>query len=110
MHERGVLKYIDAVGVHGFPGQRVRVARAGMREVGRCAGAARTSWASKPQVWITQTGFSTWRGDERAQVRAFVDALDAPVERVYWQSRLRPDPQPPRWSPSTPMSASITMD
>ena len=41
---------------------------------------------STAQFWITQAGFSTWRGDERAQVRAFVDALDAPVERMYWQA------------------------
>ncbi len=37
------------------------------------------------QVWITATGFSTWRDDEHAQVQAFNDAVDAPVERVYWQ-------------------------
>ncbi len=41
---------------------------------------------SKAQLWITQTGFSTWRGEELAQMRAFVEAIDAPVERVYWQS------------------------
>ena len=39
----------------------------------------------KAQIWVTETGFSTWRGDERSQVRAFVDALDAPAERIYWQ-------------------------
>jgi CDP-paratose 2-epimerase len=38
------------------------------------------------KLWITQTGFSTWRGEESAQARALADAMEAPVERIYWQS------------------------
>jgi CDP-paratose 2-epimerase len=84
MNERGVLSYIDAVGIHGFPSTPEFGWRGWDREVGD----VRKSLArqgQKPELWITQTGFSTWRGDERAQVRAFVDAVNAPVERVYWQ-------------------------
>jgi len=83
MSERGVLKYIDAVGVHGFPGSTEFAWRGWEQEVG----AIRERLArlgAKAQCWITQAGFSTWRGDERAQVRAFVDALEAPVDRIYW--------------------------
>ena len=85
MHARGVLSYIDAVGVQGFPstpefpwqgwGKEVRYVRERLRQIGTNA-----------QVWITQAGFSTWRGEERAQVIALSDAIDTPVERIYWQS------------------------
>jgi CDP-paratose 2-epimerase len=85
MRDRGVLKYIDAVSVHGFPGTsefpwngweaELSAVRARLERLG-----------VGPKLWITQTGFSTWRGAERAQVRAFLDALDAPADRIYWQS------------------------
>jgi CDP-paratose 2-epimerase len=86
MRDRGVLKYIDAVGVHGFPGTSEFEWRGWEREVGAVRERLAKLGAPKAQAWITQTGFSTWRGDERAQVKAFVDALEAPVERIYWQS------------------------
>jgi len=44
-----------------------------------------TDLGHQPEVWITHTGFSTWRGAGREQVQAFVDAVNAPAERVYWQ-------------------------
>jgi CDP-paratose 2-epimerase len=84
MRDRGVLRYIDAIGMHGFAGAReypwsgwnaeALAKRAEMDEIGIDA-----------ELWITATGFSTWRDGERAQVRAFADAIDAPVQRVYWK-------------------------
>ena len=47
------------------------------------------------QVWITETGYSTWRHDERRQLTAFVDALGAPVERLYWYAVHDLDPRLP---------------
>ncbi len=85
MHERGVLKYVDAVGIHGFPGTSEFPWRGWDREIGAVRQRLE-KLGVETKLWITQTGFSTWRGEESAQVRAFVDALDAPVERVYWQS------------------------
>lgn len=92
MHERGVLRYIDAIGLDGFPGMpeypwpgwrhESSVVRETLKRLGIAA-----------EVWITATGFSTWRDDERAQVKAFTDALAAPVDRVYWQETH--DRQPP---------------
>jgi CDP-paratose 2-epimerase len=92
MCERGVMQYIDVVGVHGFPG------------TWECdwddwSAILAKIWAVleiykvKPQVWITETGFSTWRHDERGQLQAFVEAMAAPVMRVYWYSAhdLHPD-------------------
>ncbi len=93
MQERGVLSYIDAVGIHGFPS----TPEFGWRGWEQEAGDVRKYLGEqnlKPEIWITQTGFSTWRGDERAQVRAFVDAVNAPVERVYWQEVYDRGPQP----------------
>ncbi|MCU1233252.1 MAG: NAD-dependent epimerase/dehydratase [Candidatus Solibacter sp.] len=85
MQERGVLKYIDAVSLHGFPGSTEFPWRGWEREVSD-ARAKLERLGETNQLWVTQTGFSTWRGEEWAQVRALVDALDAPVERIYWQS------------------------
>jgi CDP-paratose 2-epimerase len=84
MRERGVLEYIDAVSLHGFPGTHEFPWRGWQQEVGDIRSDL-TRLGMKAQVWITETGFSTWRAAERAQVQAFVDVLDAPVERIYWR-------------------------
>jgi CDP-paratose 2-epimerase len=83
MCERGVMKYIDAVGIHGFPGTfefwwdgwNAKIAR--VRKV-------LLEHRSKAEIWITETGYSTWRHDERGQIAAFIDAIRASAERVYW--------------------------
>jgi CDP-paratose 2-epimerase len=85
MHERGVLQYIDAIGMHGYPGSSEFTWDGWEREVGAMRSLLERLGVDA-QLWITQTGFSTWRGDDRAQVKAFVDAMDAPVDRIYWQS------------------------
>lgn len=84
MHERGVLRYIDAVGVQGFPGTTEVPWRGWDQEVGNVRERLSLLLDKEREIWITETGFSTWRGDDRAQVRAFVDALSAPVQRIYW--------------------------
>src|SRR4051794_9462989 len=78
MGERGLLKHIDAVGVHAFPGMsdqpddwKTDIER--IREVLH-------QFNPAGQVWITETGYSTWRHDERRQITALIDALDAPVD------------------------------
>lgn len=85
MAERGVLEHVDALGLHAFPGTwefddpgwvaRTRSVREVLEEFGL-----------EPELWITEVGYSTWRFDEREQAEVFVDAIDAPVERVYWYS------------------------
>lgn len=92
--EGGVLAYIDAIGIHGFPGTwefdwedwAVQVSQVRSKLA---------QYQSQAQVWITETGFSTWRGDEYAQIKAFMAAISAPVERVYWYSGHDLDPQVP---------------
>ncbi|MEN6544894.1 MAG: NAD-dependent epimerase/dehydratase family protein [Armatimonadia bacterium] len=79
----GVLNYIDVVGIHGFPGvwefawQGWDYYLEETREVLR-------QHDCGADIWITETGFSTWRHGYHNQLRAFLEALDAPVERVYW--------------------------
>jgi CDP-paratose 2-epimerase len=90
--DHGALKDIDAVGVHGFPGTwdfdwaEWPQSIAGVRRVLDAHGLS-------CEIWITETGYSTWRQDEPAQVRAFVTAQEAPVERLYWTSVLDLDPE-----------------
>jgi CDP-paratose 2-epimerase len=84
MHSRGVLSYIDAIGLYGFPSSPEVPQRGWLVEV-ESVRAVLSRLGVNPEVWITATGFSTWRGDERAQSKAFIDAVDAPVERVYWK-------------------------
>ncbi|MFL5236776.1 MAG: NAD-dependent epimerase/dehydratase family protein [Rhizomicrobium sp.] len=83
MCDRGVLRYIDAVGIHGYPGTfefwwdgwNSKIAR--VRNV-------LLQHGSNAEVWITETGYSTWRHDEQAQIAAFNNVMSAPAERVYW--------------------------
>jgi CDP-paratose 2-epimerase len=81
--ERGALGDVDVVGVHGFPGGWTTV-WSGWQEEVRAVRATLDRFGLSARVWITETGYSTWRDDEVGQLRAFVDALEAPVERVYW--------------------------
>ncbi len=87
MGERGVLGVFDVVGVHGFLGTSDSV------EVGIWPGWDRALQDAKeamrpfqPSValWITETGYATRRHDWVQQAAAFLQAFDAPVERVYW--------------------------
>jgi CDP-paratose 2-epimerase len=87
MGERGVLNVVDAVGVHGFPGtwesQQAGV-WLGWTEV--IAEVQQTIAPFNPQaeIWVTETGYSTWRQDPAPQLAAFDAALEAPVSRLYW--------------------------
>jgi CDP-paratose 2-epimerase len=90
--ERGLLEHLDVVGVHGFPGtweagwDGWAAELASVREV-------LDRHDSTADVWITETGFSTWRGGEFAQVEAYLRAVTAPAGRVYWYAAedLAPD-------------------
>jgi CDP-paratose 2-epimerase len=84
MHQRGVLRYIDAVGVHGFPSSPEVQWRDWHTEVGEVRSLL-NRLGTDAQVWITATGFSTWRDGERAQMRAWIEAVDSTADRVYWK-------------------------
>jgi CDP-paratose 2-epimerase len=83
MGERNLLQYIDAVGIHAFPGATDSQSDGWAPQAQRVREVLH-QFNDKGQVWITETGYSTWRHDERRQLTALIDALDAPVDRVYW--------------------------
>ena len=88
MGERGVLNVVDAVGFHGFPGTWDSEAGTWggwdmhLGETRRIL----DRYNPKAEVWITETGYSTWRKDEVEQARRFVKALSVPADRMYWYS------------------------
>jgi CDP-paratose 2-epimerase len=92
MFERGVMQYIDAVGLHGFPGTLEPTWGGWRNEVARVAKVLQQH-GSRAAIWISETGFSTWRHDERGQLRAFLEAIEAPVERVFWKDLVDLDPE-----------------
>ena len=94
MGDRGLLPFIDAVGVHGFPAPAESSWEGWQAPVNRVRDVLR-QFESPAEVWITDTGYSTWRHDERRQLTAFVDAIDAPVDRVYWFAVHDLDPRLP---------------
>ncbi|MBA9075367.1 SDR family NAD(P)-dependent oxidoreductase [Rufibacter quisquiliarum] len=85
MFDRGVMQYIDAVGIHGFPdvfdqmweGWETNISR--VREVLDRNG-------SKAELWITEAGFSTWQHDEFKQLQEFRNVCQTPVNKVFWYS------------------------
>ncbi|GHC72378.1 NAD-dependent epimerase/dehydratase family protein [Limoniibacter endophyticus] len=88
MGERGVLGVVDAVGFHGFPGtwDSEQASWSGwdmhLGEMRRVI----DRFNPEAQIWITETGYSTWRNDEVEQVRRFINALNVKADRVYWYS------------------------
>jgi CDP-paratose 2-epimerase len=86
MGERGVLGTVSAVGFHGFPGTWDSE-QATWEGFDRHLGEMRAivdRYNPHAELWITETGYSTWRHDESEQVRRFRDVMSAPAERVYW--------------------------
>ncbi|MVA82513.1 NAD-dependent epimerase/dehydratase family protein [Agrobacterium vitis] len=88
MGERGVLGVVDAVGFHGFPGtwDSEEGAWGGwdmhLGEMRRIL----DRYNGDAQIWITETGYSTWRSDEIEQARRFMKALNVTADRLYWYS------------------------
>jgi CDP-paratose 2-epimerase len=89
MGERGILNVVDTVGVHGFPGTWDSVDGGTWSGWDRLMTAVReavTPFNPKLELWITEAGYATWRHDPFNQVRAFLDAVEAPADRLYWYS------------------------
>jgi len=82
MFENGLMPYIDVVGVHGFPGSYDRPGESWERRI-REVRAVLDAHGHPARVWLTETGYSTWRHDEFEQVRVVAEAEQLPVERIY---------------------------
>ena len=92
MFRRGVMQYIDAVGIHGFPGT-CEANWESWPAVVQSVQQILTQHRSGAEIWISATGYSTWRHDEYEQLRAFARALEAPVERLYWHGARDLNPE-----------------
>jgi CDP-paratose 2-epimerase len=76
--------------VHAFPGGWTTVWDGWASEIE----SVRTVLAGQ-EIWVTETGYSTWRDDDAGQVEALAAALEAPVERVYWYAAQDLQPERP---------------
>jgi CDP-paratose 2-epimerase len=94
MFDRGVMEHIDVVGIHGFPGAWESSWPGWTSEVDRVR-AVLDRRGSKAKIWITETGYSTWRHDEMEQLESFILASGAQVERMYWYGLMDLDPSEP---------------
>jgi CDP-paratose 2-epimerase len=92
MFERGVMNFIDVVGIHGFPGSWEFDWEEWDSKVNEVQELL-DRYHSPAEIWVTETGYSTWRHDEHKQIQSFNKAIDLPVNRVYWYSLhdLHPD-------------------
>ncbi len=87
MGQRGILNVIDAIGIHGFPNTWESQYGGIWRGWGAIASEARVvldEFNPAAELWVTETGYSTWRQDPAAQLSAYVAAAEAPVHRMYW--------------------------
>jgi CDP-paratose 2-epimerase len=94
--ENGVIDFIDALGLRVI----ASASPGGIPPWQGAVGKARrvlTEHHQSPRLWITEAGCPTPHYDEFAQLQAFMELLEAEVERIYWRS-LR-DPQPPALGP-----------
>jgi CDP-paratose 2-epimerase len=94
MGERGILAHVDAVGIHAYPSLTEQAWEGWDANIGRVRKVLKDA-GSDAEIWITETGYSTWRHDERRQLTALVDAVDAAgAARVYWYSVHDREPAP----------------
>lgn len=79
----GVLDYIDVLGVHGFPGTWEKNWSSWQEQIGE-VNAVLDRYNLDVPIWITEAGYSTRNYRDFQQLQVFLDALDAPAERMYW--------------------------
>ncbi|HEY0046580.1 MAG TPA: GDP-mannose 4,6-dehydratase [Flavobacterium sp.] len=85
MFENGVLQYIDAVGIHGFPEVYDQQWSGWENNVNRIREVIDRNNLNC-EIWITEAGFSTWQHDEVKQWQEFKKVMEQNVSRVYWYS------------------------
>jgi CDP-paratose 2-epimerase len=82
MFDNDLMQHIDVVGVHGFPGSYDRPGEPLAERIQAVVDVLRAH-GHPAQIWLTETGYSTWRHDEFEQVRLVALADELPVSRVY---------------------------
>ena len=87
----GALDHVDAVGLHAFPATWRHDWPGWPGLVAEVRGALR-GHGHEPELWIAGVGHPTRRADEAGQIACLLEALAAPVERVYWYAYQDLDP------------------
>lgn len=83
MIDLGLLEVIDVIGVHGFPGTWEKNWSSWSEQIAHITALLKSRGITR-RLWITEVGYSS-RGHRQAeQLQVFLDALEAPAERVYW--------------------------
>jgi CDP-paratose 2-epimerase len=105
MEDYGALQYIDIVGIHAFPGMWWPVHRnwdwydhwhGWKQKIEYISGHT----GGKP-VWVTETGLATWdlalnrEAKYELQVKQLDEAVNAPVQRLYWYGLVDLNPELP---------------
>lgn len=85
MCSRGAIDWIDALGLHGFPGTWEFNGESWKNKIEKMQ-AVLDAYGLQPALWLTEVGYSTWRHDEINQVKVLIDALSTSFARVYWYS------------------------
>ena len=93
--EKKVLQNIDIVGLCGLPGTWEHDTGGDWTAQIRSLHDRLKGLGYERPLWITGTGYSTWRNDEHRQLLEFLKLVEAPVERVYWHSVDDLDPDWP---------------
>lgn len=83
MFRKGLMQYIDVVGIHGFPDVYDYNWEGWDEEMQKIQSVLDEN-NSKAELWITEAGFSTWQKNEKRQLKKFINALDAGAPRMYW--------------------------
>lgn len=83
MIDRGVLEDIDVLGIHGFPGTWEKNWNGWAQQISELDAVLERRGLQVP-MWITEVGYSTRDHRQYQQLEVFLDALDAPCERMYW--------------------------
>jgi CDP-paratose 2-epimerase len=92
MAERGVLGYIDVVGIHAFPESWEQDWRGWPTLIAELR-AVLERFGLEPELWATEAGYSTWRVDEARQIACLLHGLAAPLGRFYWYALQDLDPE-----------------
>lgn len=83
MFERGVMEHIDTIAVHCTATTK---GITNAKEAISAVQAIADQFGSGADIWITAAGFSTSQKNEAAQLKAFINLLDAPAARMYWNN------------------------
>jgi CDP-paratose 2-epimerase len=93
LHEEGQLQHVHALGLQLLTGSHATEAAAwaGLAALQTALG------AKGPELWLTSVGYPVAYHDDRRQLQRFLQAIDAPVARLYWccaRDLDREEPQP----------------